>query len=104
MVIKYYKKRPAIIKAILFDGTNIEEISTFTKQQVGTVTIGDKTSITINYPEGYLVVLPGDFVVQDERGGFYPCRSDIFAKTHEEIQITSFDINNERKYSHEDQQ
>jgi hypothetical protein len=36
--------------------------------------------------EGDMTVSAGDFIIKGVNGEFYPCKSDIFAKTYEEVQ------------------
>ena len=38
----------------------------------------------IDTPEGGYTVCPGDWIITSGKGEYYPCKSDIFAKTYEE--------------------
>lgn len=51
------------------------------------VSLPDVTGPHIVIPtlEGAHAALPGDYVIQGVQGEFYPCKSDIFAETYEEV-------------------
>ena len=39
----------------------------------------------VNANRAYLAIVPGEWVIKDQRG-FYPCKPDIFAVTHEKVE------------------
>lgn len=93
-MIKKYRKKPVIIKAVLWDGLNTSEIKEFCgdnarftyyddawKARVGPV-IAD---LNIETLEGTHHATIGDYVIKGVHGEFYPCKPDIFEKTYEEV-------------------
>lgn len=81
-MIKYYRKRPVAIRAIQYDGSNIQEIMLFTQHRV---TICQNNVYTVQTLEGDMKISIGDFVIEGVNGEFYPCKPDIFEKTYEEV-------------------
>jgi len=80
----FYRKKPVVIEAVCFDGTNFQEISDFTglvflvrDEDVG-------MPITIPTLEGDHLAQPGDMIIRGIAGEYYPCKPDIFAATYED--------------------
>jgi len=76
-----FRKKPVVIEAINFDGSNYNECKTF---------IGDNFDNTLNYPniktlEGVMRVNEGDWIIKGVKGEFYPCKPDIFEMTYEPV-------------------
>lgn len=90
-----YRKKPVVVEAIQWTGSNLEEIRNF----VGSNLIEDceelfdikrelqKTlaSIAIDTLEEIMTVNYGDYIIKNEHGDFYPCRLDVFKQTYEEV-------------------
>lgn len=38
--------------------------------------------------EGWLIVCPGDYIIQGVKGEYYPCKPDIFAETYESVETS----------------
>ena len=79
-MIKKYRKKPVVIEALKYDGSNIEEAIDF---------IGEdayfKDSLIIETLEGKMRADIGDYIIKGVNGEFYPCKPEIFSKTHEEV-------------------
>lgn len=80
-MIKQYKKKPVIVSAVKWDGTNLQEIKAFT---------GDRAmmkNITLIIPtlEGTMAAEVGSYIIKGVKGKYYPCRGDIFKDTYEEV-------------------
>jgi len=82
-----YIKKPIVIEAIRYIGSNGNEITKFSN---GTVTFEYTT--TQMYPEGVVCSLEGnhsfttgDYIIKGFRGEFYACRGDIFEETYDEV-------------------
>ena len=78
-----FKKKPVVIEAVQWDGSNNEECLTW----IGIENVDNK----LNYPniktlEGTMAVSVGDWIIKGVNGEFYPCRPDIFEKTYEKIE------------------
>ena len=92
------RKKPVVITAVLWDGSNIEEVlslvptkedGTFDLPNDGpyknaglghTVPLG-----TLDIPtlEGTMTAQPGDWIIKGVQGELYPCKPDIFEATYE---------------------
>lgn len=59
-----YRKRPVVVEAYQ---TEEEQI--------------------IHTLEGDMVASPGDFIITGVNGETYPCKSDIFEKTYEQVEV-----------------
>lgn len=82
-MIKKYKKKPVTIKAVKYNGENIDEIVDFVDND--SLIINNILSmIEINTLEGVMAVCKGDYIIKGINGEFYPCKPDIFEKTYEE--------------------
>lgn len=103
-MVKKYRKKPVIIEAIQWTGKNLIDIYTFLSnktrekiieeinhdfQDIGAwdnhVTITVQDGLYIPTIEGDLKSEIGDFIIKDPNEGFYPCNSDFFIKTYEEV-------------------
>jgi len=76
-----YKKKPVVIEAIRFIGSNYEEIREF----IGQNTLCSDLSIVISTLEGDMVAQKGDYIIKGVQGEFYPCKPDIFNATYEVV-------------------
>ncbi len=78
-----YRKKPIVVEAIIFDGTNFSECENYIGK--------DNYDNTLNYPniitsEGNMAVNIGDYIIKepfDKERKFYPCKPDIFEMTYE---------------------
>lgn len=77
-----FRKKPVVIDAILWTGTNLVEALQF-------VTTGDvgksDDRFVIKTLEGDMSAAPGDWIIRGVQGEFYPCKPDIFAATYEPV-------------------
>lgn len=85
-----YRKRPVVIEARQLDQMNAAAIAAWCGGDMDRFeTLDDDTDrwrgIAIPTLEGEMIASPGDFVIRGVQGEFYPCKSDIFAATYEEV-------------------
>lgn len=87
-----YKKKPVVIEAIQWDGTEscIQRIKAKfpaleTYAKTGHLKRDEVTYWRIGTLEGSHVVSKGDYVIKGVKGEFYPCKPDIFETTYESI-------------------
>ena len=92
-----YRKKPVVIDAIQWDGTNIDEAVRFIADGHETFDhlpdsihvgggVGHTPALgTLDIPtlEGTMTASPGDWIIRGVKGEFYPCKPDIFAATYE---------------------
>jgi hypothetical protein len=86
-----YKKKPVIIDAIQWNGTNFDEIMNFIEDFHGNKfnyeneeerAIKEGT-LFIQTLEGMHTANTNDWIIKGVAGEFYPCKPDIFEKTYE---------------------
>ena len=89
--IKKYKRKPALVEAIQWDGTfttyrEIKDVYSDIKD----VVVGDMISPelggswVVNTPEGQRVVSPGDYIIRDKKREYYVVKPNVFKETYEE--------------------
>ena len=88
-----FRKKPVVIEAIRWDGSNLKEIIAFT----GLHPSAEKWSwdeyekvvtsegLKIFTLEGSHLATVGDIIIKGVHGEFYPCKPDIFDKTYDAI-------------------
>ena len=96
-MIKSYAKKPVVIQALRWTGSNLKEIITFTygPPDVRSVPAAmkweeyedlvEKEGLKIYTLEGKMSASVGDYIIKGVRGEFYPCRKDIFEETYLEV-------------------
>lgn len=97
-MIKKYRKKPVVIEAIQWDGTNNNEVLDFCdkaeiqqnlralKSRInGKSYLDEQKELWIETLEGTHKASIGDYIIEGVNGEFYPCKPDIFEKTYEEV-------------------
>jgi len=94
-MIKQYRKKPVVIEAMQFEENltsymkSYRDLQSFLGDALTDVDI-DPTNhdhvyrLYIKTPHGRMRVSPGDFIIRDIKGEFYPCEPDVFEATYEE--------------------
>jgi hypothetical protein len=79
-----YRKKPVVIEAVRFDGT--DESCDWIYEELKKGTIG-RTAIHLHIKtlEGIMKADIGDYIIKGVSGEFYPCKPDIFHKTYEKV-------------------
>ena len=98
-MIKKYRKKPVVIRALQWDGTNNNEVLDFCDKAKLQYVIRKPKNIFSNKREKYEEIALfiqtfggvheayiGDYIIEGVNGEFYPCKLDIFKKTYEEVQ------------------
>lgn len=80
---KKYRKKPVVIEAIQYVGTDENKINLYHFMGVDCYVDGDDNLI-IRTLEGDMKASVGDYIIKGVDGEFYPCKPDIFEKTYEE--------------------
>lgn len=78
-----FRKKPVIIEAIQFDGTNKFDICYFFKGYGTFDAYFFNDKIEIQTLEGVITASVGDWIIRGIKGEFYPCKPDIFEMTYE---------------------
>lgn len=91
-----YRKKPIVVEAIQWTGSNLEEIRNFVGNDLienyikhfdieRTLIKQTLAGIAINTLEGTIIVNYGDYIIKGVNNEFYPCKPDIFKQTYEEV-------------------
>ena len=81
-----YRKKPIVIDAMQFDGTNAEAVAAWCDGTVESATChgeGPPWLVFIDTLEGRMCAGRNDYVIKGVQGEFYPCKPDIFEATYE---------------------
>lgn len=82
-----YRKKPIVIEAIKWDGTNLlcwlDKRPEVRKQ----ITIENAQELTIKTLEGDMKASIGDYIIIGIKGEVYPCKSDIFEASYEHVPL-----------------
>ena len=84
-----YRKKPVVIEAIRWSGSNVEEVNKFTNKPPQRILSWDESlneSVIISTLEGDMRAKKGDYIIKGVNGEFYPCKPDIFKKTYEKVE------------------
>jgi hypothetical protein len=84
---KKYRKKPVVISAIQWDGSEQMAIDIASEEDFAGMLdykTGDFDGFYINTLEGRMKVSPYDFVIRGVKGEYYACREDIFKMTYTE--------------------
>lgn len=76
-----FRKKPEEIEAVIFTGSNYEEIRDF----IGKDTFYSDLCIAIPTLEGIKVATICDYIIKGARGEFYLCDQKIFDETYEVV-------------------
>ena len=91
-----YKKKPVVVEAIQWTGSNLEEIRNFVGNDLienyikhfdieGVLIKKTLVSIAIDVLQETMMVDYGDYIIKDVNNELYPCKPDIFEQTYEEV-------------------
>ena len=81
-----YRKKPVVIEAIQYDGTEkcFDQCLKFFRDGGSKKDIGvSLEGIDIPTLEGTMLCSPNDWIIKGIKGEFYPCKPDIFEATYE---------------------
>ena len=80
-----FRKKPVVIDAVQFTGTNITEVRDFCPRSVYMITDYPPSCFLISTLEGDMRAYPNDWIIKGVKGEFYPCKDDIFKATYEAV-------------------
>lgn len=78
-----YRKKPVVIEAVQWSGSNWHEIYAFAEHAVY---ISDQATLNVITLEGALSASDDDWIIKGVQGEFYPCKPDIFEATYEAVE------------------
>ena len=83
-MIKKYIKKPVIIEALQWTGSNYNEIIDFMgAQNIIEILNGN---LIIRTLEGNMTASKNDYIIKGVHGEFYPCKPDIFLETYDMVE------------------
>ncbi len=77
-----YIKKPLVIDAVKWNGSNIDEV----QLTLGIVEVQQELcsdELIIPTLEGNMIASKGDYVIKGIKGEFYPCKPDIFEASYD---------------------
>jgi hypothetical protein len=82
-----FRKKPVVVEVMQFDGENGLEIEKWADGFVDSMQspLDGHKYLQISTLEGVMLAGRGDWIIRGVNGEFYPCKSDIFEKTYEEV-------------------
>ena len=86
-----FRKKPVVIEAYQHSGSSTSKhalhcwMTDGKPPPDGGIHTRDIVSFQIETLEGSMTVSPGDWVIKDVQGEFYPCKPDIFAATYDKL-------------------
>jgi hypothetical protein len=82
-----FRKKPIVIEAIQFTGSNCFECMHFMNRSsdIWEAELQETDNPTINTLEGDFRTSPGDWIIKGIKGEFYPCKPGIFEATYEAV-------------------
>ena len=82
-----YIKRPVVVQAIKYDGTNEKEVMAFLGPDYVANSVATRDgAIFVQTLEGVVIASVGDFLIRGIKGEHYPCKPDIFQATYDLVQ------------------
>lgn len=85
-MINKYETKPCTIRAIQWDGDNIQEIIEFGNGDVQYIIHGGRIIPIIETLEGTMQASLFDYIIEGLRGEFYPCKEDVFNRKYKIIE------------------
>jgi len=82
ILMRKFRKKPIVIEAVQFNGTNHDEIADFCQPR--DTYVGNKELI-IKTLEGEHIASVNDWIIKGVQGECYPCKPDIFEQTYEAV-------------------
>lgn len=80
-----YRKKPVVIEAIKWAGTNLLEWIEQNPSVRNVIQIENAWELTVKTIEGDMKAHEGDYIIIGVEGEVYPCKASIFEKTYEEV-------------------
>ena len=84
------RKKPVVVEAVQWVGTNKEEIDNFVGYETKHSYTSTNDFINIMTLEGTMIANLQDYIIKGVSGEFYPCKPDIFNKTYEIVTEGSY--------------
>ena len=84
---KKYVKKPLVVEALKWDGSNRSEVFDFCSLSHVTYEYGSSTpKLVIQTLEGPMTASVGDYIIKGIKGEFYACKPDVFKLTYDSVE------------------
>ena len=80
-----FRKKPVVIEAIQWSGSNWHEMYEFAGHTVYTADHDGLVVLRVKTLEGEVQAPPGHWLIRGVQGEFYPCDPNIFEATYEAV-------------------
>ena len=80
-----YRKKPVEIEATQLTKDNWKELAEWIHIHHIAPRIVKDGTLVISTLEGHLTANIGDYIIRGVKGGFYPCKPDIFEMTYDKV-------------------
>lgn len=87
-MIKKYRKKPVVIKAVRVDQHNVHEVLDFIGKDLEAWQENSETGenrYLIQTKEGTMMANQGDWIIRGVENEHYPCRDSVFQATYDEV-------------------
>ena len=79
-----YRKKPVVIQAIQFNGSNEAEVRVFMGNRSAMLT-HTPTYLILSTETGQAQANPGDWIIRGVKSNYYPCKNELFLDTYEAV-------------------
>lgn len=83
----WFAKRPSIIQAIQWDGSNTEEVSKFCNVDDMAVKACAPPKLVLETSEGDFLVACGDWILKGTFSELYPCDNKVFTELYQPMEV-----------------
>jgi len=82
-----FRKKPVVVEAMLFTDETKDQVLNFIKcNAYPSRNSNGEPTLVIQTLEGEMTTELGNWVIRGVKGEFYPCKPDIFERTHEPVE------------------
>ena len=78
-----FRKKPIVVEAIRYEGTNLFAVWDFMNRRVEPV--ASTMELPISTLEGTMLASSGDWIIKGVKGEFCPIKDDILSETYEPV-------------------
>lgn len=79
------RKKPIVVEAVQWVGTNKEEVDNFVRYETTHTYSSTNDFINIMTLEGTMMANLQDYIIKGVKGEFYPVKEEIFKETYERV-------------------
>jgi hypothetical protein len=89
---KQYRKRPVVVEAVQYDGTNAHSICTWSTGNVSIIEPEDRgddpdcdLEVLDDLHNTWIKVYKTQWIIRGTKGEYYPCADDVFQDIYEAV-------------------